>query len=402
MLSKNTIFTIASKFIILLANFTLVIFSTHIWGSEGRGIIALVMADVAIIVIFSNIFCGSSVAYYAPRLERDFLLLVSIAWAFLISISGAVIFSLLFGFKYFWPLFLISFIMSMASSVSSYWLGRNNIKLYNLLTILSPVGILIFLAILYFLLNRSGIEIYFHAYYLGTALVAITGLIIVQLKKSFRFPDITYKGIKSIFHYGINNEFNYFIQFLNYRLAYYFIAKMLSLSQLGVFSIAVSVTEAVWIISRSMSTIHYSNVINSDDKINSRRETKTYARQSFLISILVIIIAVLVPDSVYQLVFGREFIEVKRYIIYLSPGVMAIAVSNLYGHYFAGIGKLTILRNKSLTGLAATIILLPLLINKYQLTGVCITLNISYIASSVYLWYKFINEKEKIQKEKIR
>jgi len=81
---------------------------------------------------------------------------------------------------------------------------------------------------------------------------------------------------------------------------------------------------------------------------------------------------------------------------------MAIAVSNLYGHYFAGIGKLTILRNKSLIGLAATIILLPLLINKYQLTGVCVTLNISYIASSVYLWYKFINEKEKIQKEKIR
>ena len=144
MLSKNTIITIASKFVILLANFALVIFSTHIWGSEGRGIIALVMADVAIIVIFSNIFCGSSVAYNAPRLERDFLLAVSLTWAFLISISGAVIFSLFFGFKYFWPLFLISFIMAMTSSVTSYWLGRNNIKIYNILTILSPVCILDF------------------------------------------------------------------------------------------------------------------------------------------------------------------------------------------------------------------------------------------------------------------
>ena len=212
---------------------------------------------------------------------------------------------------------------------------------------------------------------------------------------------MSYTGIKSIFHYGINNEFNYFIQFLNYRLSYYFIAKILGLAQLGVFSIAVSITEAVWIISRSMSTIHYSNVINSDDKIKSRLETRSYARQSLLISLLVIGVTVLVPDSVYQFVFGKEFVEVKRFIIYLSPGVMAIAVSNLYGHYFAGVGKLNILRNKSLIGLGATIVLLPLLINKYQLTGVCITLNVSYIASSVYLWYKFISEKEKLQKRKI-
>jgi O-antigen/teichoic acid export membrane protein len=392
MLSKNTIFTIASKFVILLVNFALVIFSTHIWGSEGRGIIALVMADVAIIVIFSNIFCGSSVAYNAPRLERDFLLAVSLTWAFLISISGAVIFSLLFGFKYFWPLFLISFIMAMTSSVSSYWLGRNNIKLYNILTILSPVCILVSLAILYFLLKKTGIKIYFHAYYLGTASGLITGLVILQIKKPFRFTGMSYTGIKSIFHYGINNEFNYFIQFLNYRLSYYFIAKILGLAQLGVFSIAVSITEAVWIISRSMSTIHYSNVINSDDKIKSRLETRSYARQSLLISLLIIGVSVLVPDSVYQLVFGKEFVDVKRFIIYLSPGVMAIAVSNLYGHYFAGIGKLDILRNKSLIGLAATIILLPLLIYKYQLTGVCITLNVSYILSSAYLWFKFRKE----------
>ena len=377
---------------ILLANFALVIFSTHIWGSEGRGIIALVMANVSIIVIFSSVFCGSSVAYNTPWQERDFILMLSFTGALLISLFGALIFSVLFGFKYFWPLFLIAMIMSMTSAISSYWLGRNNITMYNFLTILSPLFILVFLALLYFLLRKNDIKTYFHAYYFGTASVLIAGLVILQIRKPFRFPVMSYTGFKSIFQYGVNNEFNYFIQFLNYRLSYYFIANILGLAQLGVFSIVVSITEAVWIISRSMSTVHYSNVINSDDKIKSRLETRSYARQSLWISLLIIGVSVLVPNSVYLFVFGKEFIEVKRFIIYLFPGVIAIAVSNLYGHYFAGTGKLNILRNKSLIGLAATIILLPLLVNKYQLTGVCITLNVSYILSSVYLWFKFRKE----------
>ena len=158
---------------------------------------------------------------------------------------------------------------------------------------------------------------------------------------------------------------------------------------LCVFSIAVSVTEAVWIISRSMSTIHYSDLVHSDDKIKNRSGTVRYARQSLLISAVILAVAALIPVNVYQFIFGNEFSDVKKYMLCLSPGVIAIAVSNLYGHYFAGTGRLNILRNKSFAGLPATVLLLPILIKKFQLTGVCITLNISYIISSAYLWYKF-------------
>jgi O-antigen/teichoic acid export membrane protein len=392
MLSKNTIYTIGSKFIILLANFGLVAFSSRIWGSEGRGIIALVMANVSVIVIFSNVFCGSSLTYNTPREERDFLLLLSFISSIVISLAGAIIFSFLFGFTYFMPLFIIAMLMSLTTANASYMLGKKDITLYNTLTVLGPVTIIITLLILYFLFLNKDIDTYFHAYYIGTAIVAITGFIILQVRKPFVISGLRLKNIKNIFSYGVNNEFNYLIQFLNYRLSYYFIARMLGLSLLGVFSIAVSITEAVWIISRSMSTIHYSNVVNSDDKIRNRSETIRFAKQSLWISIAVILIGVALPVQVYQFVFGTEFIDVKKYIIMLSPGVISIAVSNLYGHYFAGIGMLNILRNKSLAGLVATLLLLPVLIKKYQLTGVCITLNVSYILSSFYLWYKFRQE----------
>jgi len=392
MLSRNTSLTIITKFIILLANFGLVVFTTRIWGSDGRGEIALVLANISIISIFSNIFCGSTIAYHASVLQRNLLISTSFSGAFVISLSGAIIFSLVFGSGYFLPLFLISLLMSLTTAISTYWLGKNNIKNYNLLTLLNPLLILAALLILYFIFKKTALNTIYPAYYAGIGIVLLFGIAGLAEKETFRAFKIGSSEIKSIMRYGVSNEFNYLIQFLNYRLSYYFIARMLGLSQLGVFSIVVSVSEAVWIISRSMSAIHFSNVINSDDQLKSRHETIVFAKQSFLISSLVLALSVLIPQSVYQFVFGNEFGIVRTLIIYLLPGILAISVSNLFGHYFAGKGKLNVVRNKSLIGLIATLILLPLLIRKYQLTGVCITLNISYILSSLYLWLSFRKE----------
>lgn len=401
MLSKNTTLTIVTKFIILLANFALVVFTTQIWGSEGRGEIALVFANISIITIFSNIFCGGTIAYHVPRQQRDFLLSLSLAGGILISLSGAVILSALFGSTHFWPLFLISLLISLTTTISVYWLGKNNIKNYNVLTLLGPLLIIISIAALYFIFNRTNLSSIYHAYYLGTGSLLVIGIAGLALNDSFKLPEISFAGIKSIFTYGIKNEFSYFIQFLNYRLSYYFIAKLLGLAELGIFSIVVSISEAVWIISRSMSVIHFSNVVNSDDQLKNRKETIVFARQSFWISLLILSTSVLIPQSIYQLIFGNEFGDVKKFILYLLPGSLAIAVSNLYGNYFSGTGKQKILINKSLLGLAATLILVPLLMKKYQLTGVCISLNVSYILSSLYLWYKFRNEEELTQKDTI-
>jgi O-antigen/teichoic acid export membrane protein len=243
--------------------------------------------------------------------------------------------------------------------------------------------------VFYFIFNKSDLNTYYQAYYTGAGLsltIAIAGL---MLNKPVRLPEFNFAEIKSIVGYGVYNEFSYLIQFLNYRLAYYFIARFLGLAELGVFSIVIAVSEAVWIISRSMSAIHFSNVINSDDQLKNRTETNTFALQSLWISLLILSVSVLIPRPVFQFVFGNEFGDVKKFIIMLIPGIIAISVSNLYGHYFAGTGKMKILRNKSLIGLAATLILLPPLMYKYQLPGVCISLNVSYILSSAYLWFKF-------------
>ena len=394
MLSKNTSLTIVSKFLILAINFVLVVFSTRIWGSEGRGEIALVIANISIITIFSNIFCGSTVAFHASSKSRELLLSLAMTGAVLVSLAGALVFSVLSRQGYFLPLFLISLLISLNTAIATFWLGKNKINKYNLLNLFGPLLILISLFILYYFFNEIKIITYFRAYYLGYGILLVTGIIMIAAEEPFRKPFPGFLSTKSIISYGVRNEFNYLLQFLNYRLSYYFIASMLGLKQLGIFSIAVAITEALWIISRSMSAVHFSNVINSDDQLKNRNEAISFAKNSLIISTLILFLASVVPENIYQIIFGDEFSGTKKLIIYMSPGIIAIAVSNLYGHYFAGTGKLNILRNKSLIGLLTSLILLPVLVKRYQLTGACISLNASYILSSLYLWNRFRKEKQ--------
>jgi O-antigen/teichoic acid export membrane protein len=392
MLSGKTILTIVTKLIILLANFALVVFSTQLWGSEGRGEIALVIANISIILIISNIFCGVTIAFNTPRLNRDLMMTVALAGSIIVSLTGAVIFSALFGFRYFNELFLITLLMSLTTAITTYWLGRNNIRLYNFMSLAAPILILGTLTLLYFHLDKTTLNTYFLAYYTGYGVVLIFGIISLAREIPFRIPEFSLASVRSIFNYGLNNEFNGLLLFLNYRLSYYFILKTLGLAQLGVFSVAVSISEAVWIISRSMSAIHFSNVINSEDQFKNRSETIVFVRQSFWISLLLLSISIVIPKSLYQYIFGNEFGEIKTFIILMIPGILAVAVSNIYDHYFSGIGNLKLLRNRSFIGLGATLILLPLLIGRFHLTGVCITMNISCLISLGYLWFNFRNE----------
>jgi O-antigen/teichoic acid export membrane protein len=392
---NNTVVTVISKSVILLVNFFIVIVTTQLWGSTGRGEIALIIANVSIITILCNITCGSTIAFYSSKEDRDSLFFIALAGALILSLFGALISSLSIGLRYFIVLFIISFLSSLACSISMYWLGKNKIKLFNILSLSSPVSILIFLPVFYFIFKITSINAYFYAYFAGLGTVLIAGTMSLLRLESFKIPHLHIHDIRKIVTYGIKNESNNFIQFLNYRLSYFFIAKWLGLASLGIFSVAVACAEAIWIISRSMSALHFSNVINTKNQNTSITATKVLARQSFWISLIFMGILTLIPGSFFEYIFGNGFGSIKIYLIYLIPGIIAIAVSNLYDHYFSGTGKLNILIYKSIFGLIATLILLLLLTEKFHLTGVCISLNVSYLLSSFYLFYRFRRETEK-------
>jgi O-antigen/teichoic acid export membrane protein len=84
----------------------------------------------------------------------------------------------------------------------------------------------------------------------------------------------------------------------------------------------------------------------------------------------------------------------------MSPGILFISFSNVYGHYFAALGKMRILILKSVVGAILTAILLVFFIPLWQIEGACITSSIAHFVCSAILVGYFIITKER-EKNKI-
>jgi len=395
MINKKALATFFAKSVTLGISFLLVILTSRLWGAEGRGLIALIVADIAIISIISNIATGSSISYYTPKIGFNSLFPSSILFGFILVIISALGFSFFHGFHYFQFLFIVSILIAYLTMIMSFSVARENIKLYNLVTFLMPGLTIIFVLFLYYIVGYKNVENYFYAQYLAFGLILIYLFIMFTRKYKLKEIKLSLEATPKLLKYGVQNELSTFLQFLNNRLSYYFIAEYIGMAMLGVFSVAMSVSEAILILSRSLAIVQYSKVLNQSDQNKNIILTKQNVILCLIATSLLMLFLVFLPASIYNYIFGKGFINVKHYTILLFPGILILSVSNLWGNYFSAIGNLKVLKRKSALGLVVTLIFAILLVPKYNLTGACITMNLSYFTSSLYLFIHFLKDVKK-------
>ena len=100
----------------------------------------------------------------------------------------------------------------------------------------------------------------------------------------------------------------------------------------------------------------------------------------------------IVPSEIYSFVFGKDFSQTKQIILLLSPGILALATSDIIGYYFAGIHQLKILNIKSIIGLAFTIFASLYAIPKWGILGACLVTSVSYCLTAIILFCKFYQD----------
>lgn len=391
-LRKNIIQTMAGKSAILLLNFAVVVLSTRLWGTEGRGAIALFIANLTLISSVTNIFTNSSVSYFLSKRGLSRLIVQGYLWVFAVAVISGIVFRI---YDHATPsvlLFIVAVFVGFTTFHSSVFIGDQRVDYYNLITVIQPVVHIIALLFFYYWVEKS-----YFAYFYGMISSYAFVWALCKLFTRKIHPSVSCRLDKSVvketFWYGLQIELSGFLQFFNYRLSFYFLNYYLGTASLGVFSVGVTLSEAIWIVSRSISLVQYSNVVKQGDTEDSRNETKTTSKYSFLISLLCLVVVVCLPKQVFSYVFGKGFEGVKQVILLLSPGILAIAVSNVYGNYFSAIGKVKILILKSALGVVATVALSIGLIPSLQVTGACIVNASSYVVSSAILFWFFFRVK---------
>ncbi|MFC0428474.1 oligosaccharide flippase family protein [Chryseobacterium scophthalmum] len=382
--------TFISRFLILILSFGLVIFSTNMWGSEGKGTISIVIANVALVSFFSSIFSGSSTSYFARKFKVEQVLVYSYLWSLIVGTAVPLIFSFAaIQNEFLYYLIGISVLSSLLSTNISLFIGTQNIRFFNIYTVLQQLVHVLFIAILIYIVKLKDVSVYFLAQIFCLAFLFLTSLFLILKKCKFSEFSFSKSVFINMFEYGWKTQLSTFIQFLNYRLSFYFLEYFEGIAIVGIFSIGITFSEAIWTITRSIAVVLYSDVVNSESREESIVKTKSSLKLSFTLMLVFIFGILIIPDFVYPFIFGKEFSETKLIMLLLAPGILAIAVSDMIGYYFSGIKELKILNIKSIVGLLITVTFSFFAIPKWGIWGACFVTTLSYVVSAAILFWKF-------------
>ena len=395
---KKILNTFGTKMLAAALNFIIAIIISQTLGDTGSGTQSLVLTSITFILIFSEIVCGASIIYLAPRHSFKKILVASVIWSALIAVIMG------FCIRLFYPnlesdlvvhVAILSFISSLSNINFRFLVGKEEIQKANYNTLLQPVLLTLTLVMYYLVLKKTDIYGYVigqYAAYGGTFLLGVW-----MLRKEYaNLPNDKDKEygpvLKDLFKYGFLNQTGHFVQFFNLRLSYYLLDSYIGRGDVGVFSRSVSLAEAIWIISNSIALVQYARIANANDREYSQKLTLDLTKICLLVSAVAVVVLCLLPPQFYVFVFGKDFGEMANLIRILAPGILFYCVFLILGHYYSGTGRYQMNTFAALCGLVATFTCGFTLVPKYGVTGAAITSAVSYTVNAIFLFVFFVKE----------
>lgn len=395
MLFRKFSYSVIARGIATIINFLVFIITSRYLGIETRGEISLIVLNIANIQMIGEIFSGYALVHFIPKFSLRKILLYGTLWITALLIAGSYTLYLL-GYlipHYEWHFVIAAGMVSLNTFCMVIILGKNNIRLYNWLSVLQPLLLLTILSFDIFIEKKMVLDTYFDALYysFGAALLINIYTITQYLKK-----DINEKfEFLSVISNGFLSQWGNWMHLLSNRFSYY-ILSTITIQKLGLYSTAVSLIESVFIIYTGISTVVLSFVSNESDREKAKKITIKAATGSFILTALSLLILLSIPEEWLLFVFGKSFAGIKEPMIILSFGIALISYSAVFSHYFSGIGILKYNAVSNTLACLFTVMFSNVFIQQWGIKGAAITGSVSYIIEALLVSYFFM-KTEKLQ-----
>lgn len=386
--------TVFSKVFTAGIGFIVVIITARALGAAVRGDIALLLLNISIIGLFQGIFNGSVLIYLTPKFSffKLFFLTNLLSIGFAIGLPYLMVATNLLELSQVNTLILLTALQGLLTTSQSLLLGKEKIQQFNLLEIIKSSVLLVSIVYFFWSMNDVSLESVIYGYALSYIIPLVFSFF--QILKYFKSEPIENKKEKSmlssLLKYGFEIQINNISHMINYRFCFYIIEKWKGKDALGIFSIALSLCEVIWIIAKSISTFQYSKIVNTTDAESQRKLTIHSLQLSLLATIPPLVILIVLPSSLFAFIFGDEFGSIRKVLFSLSLGVIFLSVFTIINHYFSGIGK-----NKpniigSFIGNVVVVSLCLILIPTWGNIGAGIATSATYLVILAYIVYRFM------------
>lgn len=380
---RPAIGTIATRTVITALNLLVVVVAGNTLGATGIGAISLLVLGITFILLGNNVVGGGGLVYLVPRHGARALRWPAYVWALLVAaVAWPVVHHL--------PLVPdglaghavgLALLQSFCSIHFGLLLGRERIAAHNGLLVLQAAMLL---GLFVWFLQRGSADLldYVYAAYLAHGSTALlTGIASIDRARG---PAPTTHPLIDLFRQGSLAQAANGLQLLNYRLAYYLVERFVGTAALGLYAVTTQLAESAWLAPKSLGMVLYARVSNTPEADRQRDLTLTVLKAAVGIALVTVLVLLILPDVLYQAVFGPSITGIAPLVLLLAPGLLAMSASQAISHYLSGSGRVHHNTIGSGLGLLVTLALGFSLIPDLGLRGAAITASAAYTTALLY------------------
>ena len=397
---KKLLGTSGTRVFSAIVSFLILLLATNKLGREAWGIAAFVVVDASVILLLVEMLAGSGLVYFTPRKSIRTLLKVAYTWIFAMLLIAYFLFQLLALFPsiyteiipegYAFDILVVVLLNALHFVNLNVLLGKGKVKQYNILFFVQFATQLLAMLFFIYVFDMHDAHAFIYALYAGFLAPMLPGWIFLYgFAKKEQKKDKFFETFKESFRFGVVIQLSSLVSIINRRLSLFIINKYNGIGSVGVYNSGVQITEGLKLIAQSIALVQFSSISNSNSRSYAVRLTVQLMKLAMILTALALLVLILIPRSVFEFVFSKDFGEIKLVIVALAPAVLCIAANSIFSHFFSGINKPRHNLIGSIIGLLVTIPAALLLIPNYGFVGAGLTTSITFFAVILYQWILF-------------
>lgn len=371
----------------------------RILGVEGRGVYAyIILLSTFFIPILS--FGYPAGAVYEVSTRRFSVKNISASNFFISLLQGALVAVVVLGLWYFGllgktgqqiPKGGIAIILSLIFINTLFRFSSKNIladswfSFYNILEILRKIIVPIMVI---------GMIIIFSDDVFGGAVGLLVGSLILLLILIYNIwsryrpvARLNMDYIRRSYAYGIKGWFGQLSVNANTRIDQLILGGIASAEALGNYSIAVMLSELLWLVPMALGQVIYNRIAESKDQKTSLELVKKTHRIVWSFLFVCTLIATLVGPYVIPFVYGSDFSGAILPFLILLPGTLLMVSARLLDKLFTASGYIAVTNKVQIISSIISIILYIILIPRMGILGAAIGASVGYAVGAVLFWY---------------
>ena len=387
----NSALTISRQILSIVFGLLATMIIARVLGKEGQGQYTLAILLPTLLYTFFNSGLSTSTVYFVGKKKYSDLDIYStnLTTSFFLSILSIVVGLLVVFFykDYFFEnisnrLLLYSLlvipILFAQKNLPTIFQGKEEFKKFNIIVLLNQLGLLIF-SIFFVWLLKLGVIGAILSFASAQLLMLIVTFYFLYQSYGLLWPKkYSLSYLKDSFYFGIKGHFSNVLTFFNYRLDMFLIAYFMDNAAVGLYSIAVLLSERIWTISQSVSTVLFARISNLSDDESKNKFTSLASRNTLFISLIGGGILSLFSHWIILILFGDEFAECILPFLYLMPGIIIFSLGRVLANDFIGRGYPEINTYIALLIALSNLMLNLWLIPLHGIKGAAIATSISY------------------------